>query len=145
MKTLQEIKAWLKANRIRRDEFAERLGVAKGTVDIWLSGGREINEVKMKAIELLMEGGALATPAPAHTKVSAEDFKAFPVLLTDEDYELCLRAADARGLTVSDWAADVCAEEAAAFLKKEEAARKAAAEAPTAAPPATPDPQAPPA
>lgn len=121
MATVQEIKAWLKANRIQRKEFAERLGVAKGTVDIWLSGAREINDTKMRAIDIIMREGTNPTTSPART-ISADDFRTFPVLMSAEDYALCEQAASASELSVSDWAAEILTAEAITFAQKEAAA-----------------------
>lgn len=116
-----KIKAWLKANRIKRNELAERLGVSKGTVDNWLAGADPIPARKMQAIDIIMREGTNPTTSPART-ISADDFRTFPVLMSAEDYALCEQAAIASELSVSDWAAEILTAEAITFAQKEAAA-----------------------
>lgn len=121
-----EIKAWLARTGRSYQNLADEMQVSLFTVNGWLSKNN-IPKAKLERIEAMMKADTEPERGKAaHSKVSAEDFKTFPVLLANEDYERCLHAADAAGLSVSDWAADICAAEAAEFIKKEQQADVAA-------------------
>ena len=111
-----EIKAWLARTGRSYQNLADEMQVSLFTVNGWLSKNN-IPKAKLERIEALMK----ADTEPERGKVSADELKAFPVLMAEADYERCLHAADAQRLSVSDWAADVLAAEAAAFVKKEQA------------------------
>lgn len=111
-----EIKAWLARTGRSYQNLADEMQVSLFTVNGWLSKNN-IPKAKLERIEALMK----ADTEPERGKVSADELKAFPVLMAEADYERCLHAADAQRLSVSDWAADVLAAEAAAFIKKEQA------------------------
>lgn len=113
-----EIKAWLARTGRSYQNLADEMQVSLFTVNGWLSKNN-IPKAKLERIEALMK----ADTEPERGKVSADELKAFPVLMAEADYERCLHAADAQRLSVSDWAADVLAAEAAAFIKKEQAAQ----------------------
>lgn len=113
-----EIKAWLARTGRNYQNLADEMQVSLFTVNGWLSKNN-IPKAKLERIEDLMK----ADTEPERGKVSADELKAFPVLMAEADYERCLHAADAQRLSVSDWAADVLAAEAAAFIKKEQAAQ----------------------
>ncbi|MGN0829324.1 MAG: helix-turn-helix domain-containing protein [Akkermansia sp.] len=115
----EEIKAWLKKSGMSRKQFGGLVGVSVSTVNNWLAGVFPIPEKKMPLILAVIEREEKA--AQAGGCVRADELKAFPVLMAEADYERCLHAADAQRLSVSDWAADVLAAEAAAFIKKEQA------------------------
>lgn len=118
-----QIKAWLARTGRSYQNLADQMKVSLFTVNGWMSKNN-IPQTQLERLDALM---AADEASPAHVKVQAraEDFKTFPVLLTAEDYALCAAAAAAQGLSVSDWAADVCADSAAAFAKTEQEAAAA--------------------
>lgn len=121
MTTPEEIKAWLKANRISRQDFAARLGVAKGTVDIWLSGARAINAAKQTAIELLMQNSAAPDQTAAVVlPLDTSSVNYITILLTQEEYAECVSAATAEHLDLQTWARKLLLDYCRAHPAKEE-------------------------
>lgn len=126
---IEEIKAWLKRSRMTRQEFAERLGVAKGTVDIWLSGARPIGEAKLKAIKIIMEQSrAGIRPAPP---ANIDTIKVINILLTPEEEAFVMEAVEHLGTTPIEFARLAILDEAEAINRQteEETGEKSAAPA----------------
>lgn len=112
-----------------RQEFAERLGVAKGTVDIWLSGARPIGEAKLKAIKIIMEQSrAGIRPAPP---ANIDTIKVINILLTPEEEAFVMEAVEHLGTTPIEFARQAILDEAEAINRQteEETGEKSAAPA----------------
>lgn len=54
--TKEEIKKWLKASGMTREELAKKCGVNKRTVDLWLSSARDVPSKSLLVIQRLMQG-----------------------------------------------------------------------------------------
>lgn len=105
-----EIKASMKRQRITRQELAEKLGVSKGTVNNWLCGADPIPFAKQQLIETLLA----PAPAPAPEPPSPASFKVLNVILSREEFALCVAAAKKEGVSVEDWARRIVLERTAA-------------------------------
>ena len=54
--TKEDIKKWLKASGMTREELAKKCGVNKRTVDLWLSSARDVPSKSLLVIQRLMQG-----------------------------------------------------------------------------------------
>lgn len=102
-----EIKAWLARTGRSYQYLADELEVSLFSVNGWMSKNN-IPKAKLTRIEQLMAEDAVQ---PAH-KPALEDFKAFPIMLTKEDYKRCENAAQGSNQSLADWAADILAKAA---------------------------------
>lgn len=96
----KQIKAWLKQQNIRRDEFAAACFVSPNTVRNWLAQV-SIPRDKEALIRLMME----KTEREKKLKEAARsNWKPFAVMLSAEDYKLIEEAARMDNMTVEEWA-----------------------------------------
>lgn len=93
----------MKENGIERDEFAREVGVGKSTVDCWLATGlaRKIPEKKMVLIEAYMER---VEQAKKVRKEEDGEERIVYAMLNDEQYAMCLAAAQECKLRMRDFA-----------------------------------------
>lgn len=95
-----QIKAWLKAQNIPRNEFAAACFVSPNTLRNWLAKVA-IPKDKEALIRLMME----KTEGEKKLKEAARvNWKPFAVLLSAEDYKLIEEAAKRDNMTVEEWA-----------------------------------------
>lgn len=106
MEKIEEIKAWIKRERITRQELAEKIGVSKGTVNNWLCGADPIPYAKLQYIETLMQ------PAVPPAAVSVlDEVQVIVIKLTCAEYAAVCAAVEQHNaanpgnpLTVENWA-----------------------------------------
>lgn len=95
-----QIKAWLKAQNISRNDFAAACFVSPNTVRNWLAKVA-IPKDKEALIRLMME----KTEGEKKLKEAARaNWKPFAVMLSAEDYKLIEAAARRDHMTVEEWA-----------------------------------------
>lgn len=95
-----QIKAWLKAQNISRNDFAAACFVSPNTVRNWLAKV-SIPKDKEALIRLMME----KTEGEKKLKEAARaNWKPFAVMLSSEDYKLIEEAARRDNMTVEEWA-----------------------------------------
>lgn len=106
MEKIEEIKAWIKRERITRQELAEKIGVSKGTVDNWLCGTHPIPHAKALLIETMMQP---AVP-PAAVNI-LDEVQVIVIKLTRAEYAAVCAAVEQHNaanpgnpLTVENWA-----------------------------------------
>lgn len=109
MEKIEEIKAWIKRERITRQELAEKIGVSKGTVNNWLCGADPIPYAKLQLIETMMQP---APPPPAAVNI-LDEVQVITIKLTRAEYAAVRAAAEAEGKTVEQWARQKILEAAA--------------------------------
>ena len=109
MKKIEEIKAWIKRERITRQELAEKIGVSKGTVNNWLCGADPIPYAKLQYIETMMQPAALP---PAAVNI-LDEVQVITIKLTRAEYAAVCAAAEAEGKAVEQWARQKILEAAA--------------------------------
>jgi len=103
-----EIKAWLKRLGLSRDWLADRLGVAKPTVNTWLSTDRGIPEkVQLLIRQMIDDSEKIADGITTNV---------FSVECTLDQFRRFSRAALADGLILEDWALRVLDEEATSYF-----------------------------
>lgn len=107
MAKIEEIKAWLKRERMTRQELAEKIGVSKGTVDNWLCGTHPIPHAKALLIETMMQPAAVP---PAAVSV-LDEVQVIVIKLTRAEYAAVCAAVEQHNaanpgnpLTVENWA-----------------------------------------
>lgn len=114
---IEEIKALLKSRGWNREQFGNRVGVSKRTVDNWLCGSYTIPLPKMKLIEELMQESA-APAAKKPVSVDIGSIEIINVILTREEMEEVARAAAALGLSIDEFARDAVLTATATTLKE---------------------------
>lgn len=107
MEKTDQIKAWLKRERMTRQELAEKIGVSKGTVDNWLCGTHPIPHAKALLIETMMQPAAVP---PAAVSV-LDEVQVIVIKLTRAEYAAVCAAVEQHNaanpgnpLTVENWA-----------------------------------------
>lgn len=107
MEKIDQIKAWLKRERMTRQELAEKIGVSKGTVDNWLCGTHPIPYAKLQYIETLMQPAAVP---PAAVNI-LDEVQVIVIKLTRAEYAAVCAAVEQHNaanpgnpLTVENWA-----------------------------------------
>lgn len=107
MEKIDQIKAWLKRERMTRQELAEKIGVSKGTVDNWLCGTHPIPHAKALLIETMMQPAAVP---PAAVSV-LDEVQVIVIKLTRAEYAAVCAAVEQHNaanpgnpLTVENWA-----------------------------------------
>lgn len=107
MAKIEEIKAWIKRERITRQELAEKIGVSKGTVNNWLCGADPIPYAKLQYIETMMQPAAVP---PAAVSV-LDEVQVIVIKLTRAEYAAVCAAVEQHNaanpgnpLTVENWA-----------------------------------------
>lgn len=107
MAKIEEIKAWLKRERMTRQELAEKIKVSKGTVDNWLCGTHPIPHAKALLIETMMQP---SPPPPAAVSV-LDEVQVIVIKLSRAEYAAVCAAVEQHNaanpgnpLTVENWA-----------------------------------------
>lgn len=109
--TLEDIKAWLKKIGKSRQWLADRMKMAKGSIDNWLSGVDPIPQVKLAFIESLMKDSQPVQPPPSSQ--NTDELKVVSAIVSKDDYQRCLAASIKEGYaTIEAWAAAVLTEAA---------------------------------
>lgn len=110
MNEREKIKSWLKSQHMSREEFGKKVGVSKSSVDNWLAGVSPIPAGRLALIRELMT----PAPAPAPEPPSPASFKVLNVILSRDEFALCVAAAKKEGVSVEDWARRIVLERTAA-------------------------------
>lgn len=97
----EEIKRWLKSSGLSRRELAEKCFVSLSTVNQWLSTS-SIPQAKMLLIENLMREDEQKVIAEMSKK---DDWKAYSVMVSQEEYNMIAAAAALDGMSVEEWSA----------------------------------------
>lgn len=98
MQTHEKIKQWLKDNDTNRAELAAAVGVAKRTVDNWLSGAQPIPERKLALINEMMEDGEKTSLV-----VNINSVEVIVIRVTPDELAQIAAAAAAARMTLENW------------------------------------------
>lgn len=114
----EEIKAWLKRTNREREWLGEQVGVAKRTVDNWLSSPKEIPTGKLNLIQRLMQEDQAREAARRLALLPQSQIFSLEVDLPT--FRAYSAAAKADGKTLEEWSIDElnAAAEAAAQTPK---------------------------
>lgn len=96
MYTPDDIKAWLKSSGTSRQQLADKLGVAKGTVNNWLSGTASIPGAKLELIRILID----TSENPATPQPPPPAYRSIGISLTSAEYSEIQRLAEGKPLDV---------------------------------------------
>lgn len=100
MLTREKLKDWLNATGVTRQELADALGIAKGSVYNWLSGTAPIPFAKQKLILRIMEEREQSsTPAVP----GSDEVTAIALMMTKEQRAYLAAAARKCGQTLEEF------------------------------------------
>lgn len=118
----EEIKAWLKSANRGRDWLAEQTGVAKRTVDNWLSSPQEIPESTQRLIQKLMADDAALLREKDNAAISSPDNfpMTFGLTVTMAQFDKFNALAQEEGKLVREWAVEKLLEIAGIRSKDDE-------------------------
>lgn len=94
-----EIKAWLKKNKMKRKEFAEKCYVSPNTVRNWLAQVH-IPKDKEAIIRYMIDDSQREEKL---RKITRANWRPFAVMVNAEDYNLIANAAREDNMTVEEW------------------------------------------
>lgn len=100
--TKADIKKWMKSKGVSREELAQKCFVTYLTVKGWFSKNGKIPPAKALIIESLMREDEQKVIAEMSKK---DDWKAYSVMVSQEEYNMIAAAAALDGMSVEEWSA----------------------------------------